>query len=210
MVDLVDKCSCSTGSTILRGRQGPGRGNLAGPHPFAVILTPSEERRRASAAPGARKILGARAKKKRNRYLRRKYGKLSISQEGKWRFLLAFHYKRKRRGFNLTGAFLDRLWAVQEGRCAYCECELGGSDSHVLEHMTPLCRGGLSTEDNVCFACVDCNTRKYDRTAEEFEKILVRSVNGGERRGKRLHRGTRPSSRDGADRSPDAGRATAR
>jgi 5-methylcytosine-specific restriction endonuclease McrA len=91
-----------------------------------------------------------------------------FSRQGQWKFLLKYHYDRKPKGFDLTGAFLNRLWLAQEGKCAYCACELGPIENHVLEHMTPLSRGGLSTQDNVCFACHDCNVRKYTQTVEEF------------------------------------------
>lgn len=97
-----------------------------------------------------------------------------------WSGLLVYHFKRKPEGFNLSGAFLTHLWDAQDGRCAYCYCRLdGGSDSWCLEHMTPLSRGGLSTEENVCFACADCNLRKFVQTAEEFLASELRSGNGG-------------------------------
>jgi hypothetical protein len=92
-----------------------------------------------------------------------------FAKQGKWRWLLKYHYERRPKGFELTGAFLERLWSAQEGRCGYCLSVLGDDpDNFVLEHMTPLSRGGFSRPDNVCWACNDCNVRKYTKTAEEF------------------------------------------
>lgn len=92
-----------------------------------------------------------------------------FAKQGKWRWLLKYHYERRPKGFELTGAFLDRLWAAQEGKCAYCALPLGDDpDNFVLEHMTPISRGGFNRPDNVCWACNDCNRRKYTKTVDEF------------------------------------------
>lgn len=57
---------------------------------------------------------------------------------------------------------------TQEGHCFYCNQER----PLVLEHMTPLSRGGLHTASNVVGACQPCNNRKYTKTAEEFLNFL--------------------------------------
>lgn len=50
------------------------------------------------------------------------------------------------------------------GRCEYCRMHesLQGATYHV-EHITPRSRGGLSTLDNLAWACPGCNLRKSDR-----------------------------------------------
>jgi len=47
--------------------------------------------------------------------------------------------------------------------CQYC-----GATSHLtLDHVTPRCRGGSSSWDNVVTCCSPCNLRKGDRLPEE-------------------------------------------
>ena len=87
-------------------------------------------------------------------------------QDPEWRYLLEYHYKRCERG-NIDADFLTHLWKMQEGRCAYCEGEINRG-TRVLEHMQPLCRGGINNKTNVAFACWDCNTRKGTQTYQEF------------------------------------------
>lgn len=59
------------------------------------------------------------------------------------------------------------LHELQKGKCYYCKDLLMDGDIH-LEHMAPLCRGGMHDKSNLCLACSDCNFRKNSLTAEEF------------------------------------------
>jgi hypothetical protein len=59
-----------------------------------------------------------------------------------------------------------KLWCSQEGRCFYCTVILG-KDYH-MDHKTPLSRGGLHDDSNLCLACPACNMQKHDKTVEEF------------------------------------------
>ncbi len=59
--------------------------------------------------------------------------------------------------------------AVREragGRCQYClmDQSLQGASFHV-EHIIPLCRGGVTELPNLALACPSCNLRKADRTS---------------------------------------------
>ena len=38
----------------------------------------------------------------------------------------------------------------------------------VIDHIIPVSRGGTSERENLQPLCVDCNTKKSDRTMEEF------------------------------------------
>lgn len=68
-------------------------------------------------------------------------------------------------GSDLTSAQWKAILAEFDGHCAYCQ----RTDLPlVLEHMTPLSRGGRHTESNVVPACGPCNQRKLTRTALEF------------------------------------------
>lgn len=90
---------------------------------------------------------------------------------GRWKGRLIHHWRRSPSKFAISGEFLDALWVKQEGRCAYCECAID-DETLVLEHMTPLARGGRTSEDNICFACATCNERKRAMPFERWcEKI---------------------------------------
>lgn len=52
--------------------------------------------------------------------------------------------------------------------CPYCEGPLG-TNTHV-DHIVPVCRGGLSTPDNLVVVCAACNRAKAGQTLREFTK----------------------------------------
>lgn len=54
-------------------------------------------------------------------------------------------------------------------RCAYCGKE--GKQFH-KEHKIPVSRGGGYTRDNIVPACGSCNSRKSNKTPEEFAAYL--------------------------------------
>ena len=61
-------------------------------------------------------------------------------------------------------------------RCAYCGDEL--LDSISTDHTIPVSRGGSNNIDNIVPACRKCNSRKNNKTLEEYIKYLLR-FNGG-------------------------------
>ncbi len=63
-----------------------------------------------------------------------------------------------------------RIYDEQSGCCAYCDHPLFGT-FHV-DHVTPLCRGGSDSAENIAVACPTCNLKKGKRTGEEFRAIL--------------------------------------
>jgi 5-methylcytosine-specific restriction endonuclease McrA len=58
--------------------------------------------------------------------------------------------------------------------CQYCGCH-PGTESLTLDHVVPRSRGGLTTWTNVVLACIECNSRKANRTPQEAGMVL-RSV----------------------------------
>lgn len=50
--------------------------------------------------------------------------------------------------------------------CAYCGKDMGDSPS--LEHLTPVSRGGDNQRYNLVYACKSCNSKKHDKTLEEY------------------------------------------
>lgn len=56
-------------------------------------------------------------------------------------------------------------------RCQYCFCR-PGSEELTIDHVLPRSKGGLTTWENCVLACIDCNTKKADRTLEECGMVL--------------------------------------
>jgi len=54
----------------------------------------------------------------------------------------------------------------QSHHCPYCDGPLG--DAPEADHIHPVCRGGLSLEDNLVWVCRNCNQKKSDLTLGQF------------------------------------------
>ncbi len=52
------------------------------------------------------------------------------------------------------------------GGCQYCGRHIDRSE-FTLEHVTPRCRGGTSTWENIVLSCLRCNVRKGSRLPHE-------------------------------------------
>lgn len=57
-------------------------------------------------------------------------------------------------------------------RCRYCGKE-GTANSLTLDHIIPRSKGGRFTWDNITTSCVDCNSRKGDRTPEQAGMKII-------------------------------------
>ncbi|MEI7700845.1 MAG: HNH endonuclease [Planctomycetia bacterium] len=55
--------------------------------------------------------------------------------------------------------------------CQYCGCR-PGSEELTIDHIIPRSRGGDSSWTNCVLACIDCNTRKANRTPEQASMPL--------------------------------------
>ena len=55
--------------------------------------------------------------------------------------------------------------------CQYCHRQ-PGTEELTIDHVLPRSHGGLSTWDNCVLACIDCNSRKADRTPAEARMPL--------------------------------------
>lgn len=58
-------------------------------------------------------------------------------------------------------------------RCQYCGAR-GDFETLNYDHVTPRCRGGRTTWENIATACYPCNTAKANRTPEEAGMRLTR------------------------------------
>lgn len=78
-------------------------------------------------------------------------------------------HRRRARVANAEGSFSVEEWhgLLEEFdyRCAYCQTP---SDSLVMEHMTPLSRGGSNSAKNIVPSCATCNSRKGTRDIFDF------------------------------------------
>ena len=61
----------------------------------------------------------------------------------------------------------DKVRQRAENRCEYCL----GHQNYILgrlqiDHIQPLSKGGVNTEDNLCLACELCNQYKWTKTED--------------------------------------------
>jgi 5-methylcytosine-specific restriction endonuclease McrA len=65
---------------------------------------------------------------------------------------------------------IERIHDLQGGCCAYCGCpvDLRAKGGSHVDHIHPLSRGGSNWPVNLAVTCPPCNSRKGDRTLEEF------------------------------------------
>lgn len=57
--------------------------------------------------------------------------------------------------------------------CQYCSRQ-PGKDELTIDHVLPRAQGGQSSWTNCVLACIDCNSRKADRTPEQANMPLLR------------------------------------
>lgn len=62
--------------------------------------------------------------------------------------------------------YLRALRFVQRNRCFYCGCDMGKNAT--IEHLTPVSRGGDNDWWNIVYACKSCNSKKKNKTMEEY------------------------------------------
>lgn len=74
--------------------------------------------------------------------------------------------RRSRLKLQLDNLYLKLLLNAQGNRCFYCGEDMGDTPS--LEHLTPVSRGGDNQRYNLVYACKSCNSKKHDKTLEEY------------------------------------------
>jgi 5-methylcytosine-specific restriction endonuclease McrA len=74
-------------------------------------------------------------------------------------------------------------------RCRYCHIDVAKASPHIpraqwatLDHAIPRSRGGSGRKDNLVTACMPCNTRKRDKTPEEYMAWYLPRVDSEETR----------------------------
>ena len=56
------------------------------------------------------------------------------------------------------------IFSRDDYMCTYC----GAKEYLTIDHILPLSRGGSSNKDNLTTACRSCNSRKHNKTIEEW------------------------------------------
>ena len=57
-------------------------------------------------------------------------------------------------------------------RCQYCGCR-PGTEELTIDHVLPRAQGGITSWENCVLACVECNSRKANRTPEQAKMKLL-------------------------------------
>lgn len=85
----------------------------------------------------------------------------------------------RKRGRPATLTLKQWLTTLQffEGKCAYCQEQ----PYEVLEHFTPLAKGGGTTVDNCVPACHSCNKKKYKHDPLDIEWEIAYPLEFGKR-----------------------------
>ncbi len=65
------------------------------------------------------------------------------------------------------------IYLRDRNQCQYCGQSFSSEDLN-LDHVTPKSRGGQMTWTNIVLSCVNCNTRKGNRTPKEAGMCLIR------------------------------------
>lgn len=68
---------------------------------------------------------------------------------------------RRKANFNYTRKMWEDVKDLFNHRCAYC---LRPTKRLTVDHIIPVSKGGLTTEDNVVPACQRCNNKKLNRS----------------------------------------------
>jgi hypothetical protein len=76
-------------------------------------------------------------------------------------------YKRKMRLTKVfPKAFLYKMLVAQKNMCFYCDNDL--TEYKAIEHLTPVSKGGDNDIFNLVYSCKSCNSKKRQKTLEEF------------------------------------------
>lgn len=75
--------------------------------------------------------------------------------------------------FMRTRMLRRAIHAREGGVCFYCLRRIG-SEMQALDHVIPRAQLGLNSYRNLVSCCRECNSRKNDRAAEDFLRLLYR------------------------------------
>jgi 5-methylcytosine-specific restriction endonuclease McrA len=75
--------------------------------------------------------------------------------------------KNRNEGKNRSISKDLRMWILKRDdfTCQYC-----GSEAEIADHVVPISKGGKGDPDNLISSCWTCNSRKRNKSLEEFIK----------------------------------------
>jgi 5-methylcytosine-specific restriction endonuclease McrA len=104
---------------------------------------------------------------------KRKHDEARYARDKEKRISASMAVRAKRAG--APGSHTIAEWKAvlrHHGRtCVYCNTKLTPKNVS-RDHRQPLCRSGSNDIRNIVPACRSCNSKKHDKTFEEFRKVL--------------------------------------
>lgn len=76
------------------------------------------------------------------------------------------HKRRSQLNVELDVTYLTALLEAQGNDCFYCEQPM--TSYRAVEHLTPVSKGGSNAIYNVVYSCKSCNSKKRDKTLEDW------------------------------------------
>ena len=67
----------------------------------------------------------------------------------------------------LSSGIIDRLMELQRGKCIVCKVCIRKSGHH-LDHIEPLSKGGVNSDENMQLLCPTCNRKKSSKDPIKF------------------------------------------
>lgn len=89
-----------------------------------------------------------------------------------------YHFRRRINGYDkidieiLDRVFENNIETYGALTCIYCGIPIGDKKK-VLDHLTPISRGGDNSYENLGVACFNCNAKKYTKTYNEFINLGI-------------------------------------
>lgn len=65
----------------------------------------------------------------------------------------------------------DNIWLRDKKMCQYCGISLSRREG-TMDHVIPKCHGGKTNWENIVLACVNCNSKKANKTLRESGMTL--------------------------------------
>lgn len=109
--------------------------------------------------------------KYREQQLKRRFsekGKISARKAA----LIRFHRERAVEG-KFTKHDIDSLLVKQHGQCKYCFADICGN--YHIDHIHPISKGGSNWPDNLQLTCPSCNSKKSNKSHDEFIALQKRN-----------------------------------
>lgn len=83
------------------------------------------------------------------------------------------HFVKPNKDVKFFQSFTRRnVYDRDKGRCQYCGTKISLKEM-TYDHVHPQSKGGLTTWTNIVCSCLDCNTKKGDKTLQEAGMKLM-------------------------------------